>query len=244
MYPQRELMMETVLPVHPFTGLTAVGVVAGRPVWPICGGSDDHDESGEQEPETDDESDDEAGDEDKPLGPAGERALAAEKTRRKAESLKRRELESKVAELEAKLNKPSDDAAPDIDSIKADALREASAAAASRIVKSEVKAAAAGQLADPADAYRFLDLSEFEVDEDGNVDEGEIADAIADLIKRKPYLAAQGGAKKQHGSADGGARKGQQRPIQLTREQLKTMTPDQIEDARQKGRLNDVLGIK
>lgn len=33
----------TTLPVHPFTGLTAVGVVAGRPVWPICGGSDDAD---------------------------------------------------------------------------------------------------------------------------------------------------------------------------------------------------------
>lgn len=30
---------ETTLPIHPFTGLQAVGIVAGRPVWPIRGGS-------------------------------------------------------------------------------------------------------------------------------------------------------------------------------------------------------------
>jgi hypothetical protein len=29
------------LPVHPYTGLTAVGIVGGRPVWPILGGSGD-----------------------------------------------------------------------------------------------------------------------------------------------------------------------------------------------------------
>jgi hypothetical protein len=40
---------------------------------------------------------------------------------------------------------------------------------------------------------RLLDLSQFELDADGNVDEDEVADAIKDLIERKPYLAAQGG---------------------------------------------------
>lgn len=145
---------------------------------------------------------------DQPLGPAGEKALAAEKDRRKAESAKRRAAEDKIKALEAQLNKPSDGAEPDVESIRADAVREANQAAAQRIIKSEVKAAAAGKLADPADAYKFLDLSEFEVDEDGNVDESEVADAITELLERKPYLAAQGGIKKQHGSADGGARKG------------------------------------
>lgn len=33
----------TALPVHPRTGLTAVGIVAGKPVWPIRGASPDHD---------------------------------------------------------------------------------------------------------------------------------------------------------------------------------------------------------
>jgi hypothetical protein len=32
----------TALPVHPRTGLTAVGIVAGKPVWPIKGASPDH----------------------------------------------------------------------------------------------------------------------------------------------------------------------------------------------------------
>lgn len=238
-------MSETALPVHPFTGLRAVGIVAGRPVWPIRGGSEDADAGDEQDADTDAEGDDGAADDetdDQPLGPAGEKALAAEKARRKAEASKRRAAEDRIAALEAQLNKPGESDAPDVDSIKAEAAKEANRAAAERIVKSEVKAAAAGKLADPADAYKFLDLSEFEVDEDGNVDEAEIADAIADLIERKPYLAAQGGARKNHGSADGGARKGSARPSQLTREQLKSMTPEQIDAAALEGRLDQVLG--
>lgn len=239
-------MSETALPVHPFTGLTAVGIVAGRPVWPIRGGSEDADTGDEQDTDTDAEGDDggTADDEtdDQPLGPAGEKALAAEKDRRKAEAARRRAAEQRIADLEAQLNKSGEDDTQSVDLIKAEAAKEANRAAAERIVKSEVKAAAAGKLADPADAYKFLDLSEFEVDEDGNVDEAEIADAIADLIERKPYLAAQGGARKNHGSADGGARKGSARPSQLTREQLKSMTPEQIDAAALEGRLDQVLG--
>lgn len=44
------------------------------------------------------------------------------------------------------------------------------------------------------------------------------------------------------GSADGGAR-GTQPQGQLTRDALKTMTPEQIVEAKAKGLLNDVLGI-
>lgn len=234
------------LPVHPFTGLTAVGIVAGRPVWPVRGGSEDEGPPTDNSPDVDgpvDEPDDDPSTEDQPLGPAGEKALQAEKDRRKAESAKRRAAEDRIKALEAQLKQPPEGDEPDLESIRADAAKEANLAAAQRIVKSEVKAAAAGKLADPADAYKFLDLTEFEVDDDGNVDEAEIAEAINDLLERKPYLAAQGGTKKQHGSADGGARKGQSRPIQLTREQLKSMTPEQIQSARSEGRLNDLLGV-
>jgi hypothetical protein len=40
----------TGLPIHPRTGLVAVGVVGGRPVWPILGGSgaDEDDDDGEE----------------------------------------------------------------------------------------------------------------------------------------------------------------------------------------------------
>ena len=82
---------------------------------------------------------------------------------------------------------------------------EALAGANQRILKAEVRAASASKLADPADALRFLDLSEFEVGSDGEVDSSQIAQAIDNLIKEKPYLAAQGGPEFT-GSVDAGAR--------------------------------------
>lgn len=136
--------------------------------------------------------------EDKPLGPKGEKALQAEKDKRREEARRRREAE---AELERLRN--GDDKA-------AEAAREAEKAAIARanqrILRSEIKAAAAGRLADPTDALRLLDLDKFEVGEDGEVDEDEIADAIGKLLKSKPYLAA-GGKPRFQGDADQGARK-------------------------------------
>src|SRR5699024_8991195 len=108
-----------------------------------------------------------------------------------------------------------------------------------RILRSEIKAAGTGRLADPTDAYSFLDLTQFEVDDDGNVDEDEIAEAIDELVKKKPYLAAQGGRRFQ-GSADGGTRK-EARPKQLTRADLAGMSPAEIDQAHKTGRLHDLL---
>lgn len=172
---------------------------------------------------------------DKPLGPAGEKALRAEKEKRKEEARKRREAE---AELERLRN--GDDKA-------AEAAREAEKAAITkanaRILRSEIKAAAAGKLANPALAVKLLDLDQFEVDENGDVDEAEIAAAIDDLLKNEPYLAAQGGKPKFQGTGDGGSRKGNGRPSQLNREDLKRMSPEAIVKAKAEGRLNETLGI-
>lgn len=82
---------------------------------------------------------------------------------------------------------------------------EALAAANSRILKAEVRALAAGKMADPADALHYIDLSAFKVGESGEVDNAAISAAIADLVSNKPYLAAQGSQRFQ-GSVDGGAR--------------------------------------
>jgi hypothetical protein len=184
--------------------------------------------------------------EDKPLGPAGEKALHAEKERRKAAEKTARENKARLEALEAELtrlkNGGEDDAAKAVrearEKAEADALTKANA----RILKAEVKAAAAGKLSDPADALRFLDVSDFEVDADGNVDTDAIKEAVDDLLKSKPYLAAQGGARFK-GSADGGARKGS-RPSQLTRDDLKGLSPEQIVAAKNEGRLDDLLGVK
>ena len=83
---------------------------------------------------------------------------------------------------------------------------EALAGANTRILKAEVRAAAAGMLADPADALRFLDLSALEVGADGEVDGTAVTALIEDLLTKKPYLAAQGGQRFK-GGADGGTRK-------------------------------------
>lgn len=219
------------LPVHPYTGLTAIGRRRnGVPIWPVKGGSGDAggdgggdggESGGDGEPAGEGGSGES---DDRPLGPAGEKALEAEKTKRKSaqDSLRpwsalARELGVKTPdEIRALLAKKAgadkakdgDDGDPvDVEKVQREARAAALAEANQRIVRSEVKAAAGGKLADPQDAVRFLDLTEFEVDEAGDVDTDAIAAAIDDLVKKKPYLSAQGG-KRFQGSGDGGHRGG------------------------------------
>lgn len=119
---------------------------------------------------------------------------------------------------------------------------EALAKANERILKAEIRAAAASKLADPNDALLFIDLDGFEVGDDGEVDRESITAAIEELVGDKPYLAAQGGTTSGTVFESPSAhRKGDQG--QLTRDDIKNMTPDQINAARAEGRLNDLLGI-
>lgn len=57
-----------------------------------------------------------------------------------------------------------------------------------RAVRSEVKALAAAEFADPEDAHAFLDLNSY-VDDDGDVDTAAIQQDLKYLLKRKPHLA-------------------------------------------------------
>jgi hypothetical protein len=146
------------------------------------------------------------------LGEAGKKALAAEREKaRKAErALRAAERARQAAEAEAEelRNASASDAEKAIAQARkegaAEARAEAMKAANERLVKAEVKAAAAGKLANPALAVKLLDLSDFEVDDDGNVSEKAIAKAIGELLEENPYLAAGDG--KPRGSGDGGAR--------------------------------------
>lgn len=175
------------------------------------------------------------------LGDAGKKALDAMKAKWKAAETRANERDQAAAALQAKLD------GKEAEHVATQVAREAEQAvlakANDRIRKSEVKAAAKGVLADPQDAYKFLDLDSFEVDDDGNVDEDAIASALADLVKDKPYLAAQGGRKFQ-GSADGGARTDTTKVSQLTQADMARMSPEQIETARVEGRFNDLLAGK
>jgi len=120
---------------------------------------------------------------------------------------------------------------------------EALAVANQRILKAEFRAAAAGKLNDPADALAYIDLSSFEVSDDGAVDSTAIAAAIADLITTKPYLAAQGG--RFQGGADTGTRN-ESGSTQLTEADVKRLSAEgrhaEIVKAKEEGRLRDYLG--
>lgn len=99
----------------------------------------------------------------------------------------------------AALNSEQQDHAAAIDAARAEVLGKANA----RIVKAEIKVLAAKDFADPADAATFLKVEDYEVDDDGNVDAKSIKRDLADLLRRKPHLAAvskkvdfEGGARK------------------------------------------------
>jgi hypothetical protein len=173
------------------------------------------------------------------LGDKGKRALASMKGKWRTERDKRRELERMLAEKESAASGGGKD---DADTIRKQAEAAATVKANARIVRSEVRAAATGKLADPKDALTFLDLSQFEVNEDGEVDAEEISDAIDDLLKSKPYLAAATAKPRFQGTGDGGAARKASRPKQLTEQDLKTMSPEEIDKAHKEGRFDDLLG--
>jgi hypothetical protein len=165
----------------------------------------------------DDKSDDDRPD-DKPdldadLSDAGKKALREERARAaKAERAAKdaaRERDAHRAELEKLRGDSKSENEKAVEAARKEAseaaTKEATDKANRRILTAEVKAAAGTKLADPNDAVRLLDLTEFEVDDDGNVDDKAIKDAIDALLKDKPYLAADDG-KKFKGGADQGAR--------------------------------------
>lgn len=137
------------------------------------------------------------------LGDPGKKALDEMKSKWKAAEALAKENSDKLAALQAQVDgKEAEHQAH----LEAQRVRdEALAAANNRILQAEVRAVAAGKLADPADALLHLNLSSFEVGDDGSVNTADIASALDNLITTKPYLAAQSPARFQ-GSADGGAR--------------------------------------
>lgn len=176
------------------------------------------------------------------LGDAGKKALDAMKADRNAAKAELAAAQTLLADMKAKAEGREAEHAAQVaaQKVKDDAL----AVANQRILKAEFRAAAAGKLADPADALKFLDLSSFEVGDDGDVNAEAITAAIEDLIKTKPYLAAATAPK--FGSADAGVRNGTM-PSQLTAADVARLTAEhkhaEIEKAREEGRLNQMLGI-
>lgn len=122
------------------------------------------------------------------LGDGGKKALDTErKARRDAEKL----LKDQLVELDKLREATQTEQEKAVAEATKKAVSEAVGSANARILRAEVKAAAAGKLADPADAVAMLDLGDFTVTDDGDVDGKAIAKAIDELVEAKPYLGVE-----------------------------------------------------
>ena len=198
--------------------------------------SDQDDSTTEPEDVVTDPDDDQGepeGDADK-LGDAGKKALDSMKSKWQKERDARKALEAKLAAS-------STDDQQDPVEIRKQAQAEARAEVLKDRALDKVETKAAKLFADPEDARALLAGRVEDFVDDGQVDVEAIEEALADLLKKKPHLAAAT-AKRFQGGADGGARKGSG-VSQLNEQDLKRMTPQQIEKARLDGRLNDLLGV-
>ena len=169
------------------------------------------------------------------LGDAGKKALDAMKAKWRAA---RDELRALKAQQDA--GKPTDDG--DLAAAIAKAKAEAKAETLRERVFDRIEAKAARLFADPEDAVALLGRRADEFIDGDRIDGDEIVEALTDLLKKKPHLAAATAQKRFAGSADGGARNGS-KPDQLTRDDLKKMTPAQIVAAQEQGRLKDLMGV-
>ena len=163
------------------------------------------------------------------------KALVAE---RKARKTLERELNTLRAEI-ANKDKPAEEQA--IDAARREAAAEATAKSDARLVRAELKAAAATKVKNPALALKLIDTSEIEVGEDGEVDQDALNAAIDDLLTEYPELAADAGSKF-GGGADQGAKGKSAKPSQLSKQELSKLSPAEIIRADKDGRLDSLKG--
>ena len=146
------------------------------------------------------------------LGDAGKRALDAERDARAEAERKWKAAEKAAAdaarERDALKQKTESEQEKAVREAADTAREEERTKAKERILASEIKARAAGKLADPEDAVLHLtrgDTTAF-ISDELDVDDDKIVKAIDKLLEKKPHLKAQGATRKP--SADGGARAG------------------------------------
>jgi hypothetical protein len=134
------------------------------------------------------------------LGDAGKKALKSERDARKAAEKTAQESATKLTELEAEVKRlqRSNAAAKgtDLDAVKAEIRAEF----AGQLAETAIKAEAKGRLTDPTDALLYIKAADIDTSDDDAV-----KTAIDQLLKDKPYLAAESGPKP-WGDVGGGQR--------------------------------------
>lgn len=191
---------ENDLPVHHFTGLRALGWdTKGRPVWPVMGGSEDHDTDDTED--ADDGSEGSDGQETKDTKASGEKSKE-EKTVSQARFDKlTKQLQAadrRRTEAENELKQLRDKDLPEADKLQRD-LQEATERAAKfegnftnlarqhafLLATSEAKI----QWQNPKAALRLAELKDLTINDDGSVDG--IDEAVRALAEEHPYLVQE-----------------------------------------------------
>ncbi len=127
--------------------------------------------------------------------------LADERKRRQALERENKQFKERFAKLEeANLNEQE----KAIAKARKEGFDEAAKASNAKLVRMAIRSAAREKLADPSDSD-VISVDQFEVGEDGNVDDKAISAALDQLIKEKPHWAKQL-EKPTVGSADQGAK--------------------------------------
>lgn len=242
-------MTELDLPIHPRTGLLALGFTKhAAPIWPVAGGAepevddkpDEADETPDDKPDDGKPDDETPDDETKDLGDAGKRALDRMKASRDKANRRAKALEQQLADAGKKDAASQTDAERIRAEIRQETLLER--------VEDKLEARVA-KLTDPEAAEALLrrrhDLKDWIVD--GKVDLEALDEAIADLLESRPSLdPAKAEPEKKNrfgGSGDQGPRD-RSRPKQLTESDLDRMSPQEIEKAREAGQFADLLAGK
>lgn len=147
------------------------------------------------------------------LGDGGKAALAAEREARKAEEKARKAAEKAARDAQAKLDELTAASQSEQEKAIEQARKEAAEAAKaevtaefrSRVLKSEIRAKAAGKFADPDDAIRLLELDEADVfSDDGEVQGDVLTKELDALLDRKPHLKADPSNGRPIGDVDAG----------------------------------------
>ena len=241
------------LPIHPLTGLAAIGwrnarpdETGAQPIWPVLGGSG---ETGEAEAV---EETGEAGEEggtaegEEALGDAGKRALEALRADLKAEKARRKAAETDLAAAKAATEGTGSEQTPSVEQLREQALAQARAETLNERALDRLEARAAKQFHDPADARAYLASRVTEFVDNGQIDTAAIDEALGELLTAKPYLGtvATAGRPKFEGTGDGGARKGTGGVKQLGKADIARMSPEAIVAAQKAGQLDEYLATE
>lgn len=163
------------------------------------------------------------------LGDRGKKALDEERKARRDAEKERNELKKRLEKLETDGLSAQEKAVKEAEDR---GRKTAELTSSRRVAAAELKAALTGIVPNPTAIVEDLNLDRY-LTEDGDLDEEKVKQLKANYAD----LAKPG---KPGGDADGGNR-GSGKPKQLSRSDLKSMTPDAIVEAQAKGQLADLL---